>query len=272
MKHIYPILFLHIPKTAGITLHDVLEREYAELRQKVIFSVDHSNKFKRSWPIFRNRYQVIRGHFLYGLHESLKGDFHYITMIRNPVERTISGYNFIKIKTDHPFYHEMRKHNYSLYEFLDGKYLRNFDNICVRFLSGDNKIPFGEINHVHFEKAKSNLMNSNLLFGITEKFEASLLHFKKELHWKKPYFIKQNAWPKEDLTIDEKTLSKIKECNFYDLKLYEFADGVFEERIKSYGAGFENELSAFIKENENYMAQKSSSKLMEHVAKKINPN
>lgn len=269
MKHVYPILFLHIPKSAGITLHDILHREYPELKHKVIYAVKEGEQFQKSWSVLRNRYKVIRGHFLFGMHDYVKGDAKYITMLRNPVDRTISGYNFIKVKTDHPFYNAMKTNNYSLREFLEGKFVANFDNIAVRFLSGNHHLPFGEINQSHFENAKKNLMDSKMVFGITERFDESVLLFKRVLNWKSPWYKKQNESVKHSSVIDERTMQIIQETNRFDLQLYEFACNVFQERINGCGDEFKAELTNFIEENKNHSNTLVSSGLMEKINQTI---
>ena len=112
-------------------------------------------------------------------------------------------------------------------------------------------MPFGEINETHLELAKKNLSASNMLFGITERFDESVLYFKNELNWNNPYYANKNV--SKNLTakknIDEETKQAIMKCNKYDLQLYEFAKTIFDERINSLGHNFKNELDQFKVEN-----------------------
>ena len=141
---------------------------------------------------------------------------------------------------------------------MKNKCIANFDNIHVRFLCGDNSMKFGEITEQHLELAKKNLSQSNLLIGITEKFDESILYFKNFLGWENPYYAKVNV-SKISLTkqqsIDEETKLTIMDCNKFDLQLYEFAQLKFQEQINSLGSGFGEEVVKFKNENEQRQAK-----------------
>src|SRR6516162_400599 len=89
------LLFLHIHKTAGTTLHRIIEREYNPFYiytiegGRIEWSVDHLKKL----PLHRRAaLQVVKGHMSFGLHEYLPQPSTYITFLRDPVERCISSY------------------------------------------------------------------------------------------------------------------------------------------------------------------------------------
>lgn len=252
MEKNFPIIFLHIPKTAGLTFHEILTDQYPNRKHKLIPTVQHVNEFGNLPVEQRNKVGVIKGHLLYGLHTSFFEPSAYITFLRDPVTRTISGYEFIKTRKDHPFYNEMKSKKFTLADFLNQKLVANFDNIQTRFLCGDNSMPFGEINESHFELAKKNLLSDNMLFGITEMFDESILYFKRKLDWDSPYYARVNVTKKHTIdrkNLDGKTIIAINESNKYDLRLYEFAYDIFKERINALGNDFSLEVEQFRKQN-----------------------
>ena len=44
----------------------------------------------------RARFRLVMGHFQYGIHEFLPQEYTYVTIVRDPVERVISHYNYLR--------------------------------------------------------------------------------------------------------------------------------------------------------------------------------
>ncbi len=92
------LIFLHIPKTAGTTLNRIIERQYSPF---AIFTMDPyriratAERLKRLPEGRRRRLRVVRGHLFYGIHEFLPQGATYITMLHEPLARTLSAYYFI---------------------------------------------------------------------------------------------------------------------------------------------------------------------------------
>lgn len=86
----HSLIFLHIAKASGSTLHRIIERQYPA---EVIYSIDglnvaeSTNKFKNLSREQRQKIKVLKGHMSFGLHEYLPRPSTYITMLREPVER-----------------------------------------------------------------------------------------------------------------------------------------------------------------------------------------
>ncbi len=93
-------VFLHIPKTGGTTLKDLLARSVG--KQNVITWYG-ANKFKQGIhgipQHVKPHTQWIIGHFNYGLHELLDQDVRYFCVLRDPIERLISNYEFTRSRT-----------------------------------------------------------------------------------------------------------------------------------------------------------------------------
>jgi len=91
-----PIVFLHIPKTAGLSLRSVLERVYAGYPYEFIGNLGDEHKEFAARPLAeRARFALISGHLPWGA-QVLVPDSRAITFVRDPVERVISAYYFNK--------------------------------------------------------------------------------------------------------------------------------------------------------------------------------
>jgi hypothetical protein len=96
-----PLLFIHIPKTAGKTLDYALRRmvhRHARLNLRV-----EAEDLARIPAQERAALQVISGHFTYDqakadLEPLLTGRIRYISVIRHPVDRLRSVYAYIRAK------------------------------------------------------------------------------------------------------------------------------------------------------------------------------
>tara|TARA_Y100001933_G_scaffold258899_1_gene307789 strand:- start:328 stop:1116 length:789 start_codon:yes stop_codon:yes gene_type:complete len=88
------IISIHIPKTAGTTLASILD--YAVSRQILydyddqIIPKDPEQIRDIAWLI--ERFKVIHGHFHYSKYAEIFPEARYVTVLRDPVERTISNY------------------------------------------------------------------------------------------------------------------------------------------------------------------------------------
>jgi len=253
------IYFLHIPKTAGSTFHHILFRQYTHHKHAMILNVPRTQKYLNLSDRKKSNTQVVRGHFLFGLHRRKNDEGLCLTFLREPLMRTISGHEYIYRNKKHAFHKQMTEGNYSLYEFLEKGMVKNFDNTQVRFLCGDNDMPFGAVNQTHLEQAWQNLTSNDMMFGLTDKFDESVLYFAHLLDWNMPYYERMNVTRerKTDLaTLDPKTLEKLCEVNQYDLELYKRAQALFTERIQALGPGFVEKLKQFKEANGHYKTPK----------------
>lgn len=122
----------------------------------------------------QSNHTFVTGHFSYGLHYFTNRKAKYITFLRNPIERAVSCYYYIKDSDIQIYKHPLRDYadSVSLTEFYEN---RKFQNYQSRFISGilSNSLypmdSFANLDDVMLHKAIYNLKNNYFCFGIMEK-------------------------------------------------------------------------------------------------------
>jgi hypothetical protein len=225
------VIFLHVPKTAGTTLNRLIEWEYPLFE---IYSVDPvffrwSASHLWQLPARRlKRTRMFKGHMLFGLHKILPQRATYITVLREPVDRVISAFYFMRSYMLHPSYWQFRRENWTLEDFVRRS---PRENVQSKILAGAeyNSPCTEEI----FEEAKENLFRHFSVVGLSERFEESLALMKLRFGWKLQRYSRFNvtgARPKKR-DLPQSTLNLIVEKNSFDLALYECAAKLFEDAI-----------------------------------------
>ncbi len=69
--------------------------------------------------------------------------------------------------------------------------------------------------------------------GLTERFDESIVMMKHFLGWRKlRYFVRKQTRDRPSMDkVDPASLQLIRECNKFDLELYEFAQELFQRQI-----------------------------------------
>ena len=227
------VIFLHMPKAGGTTLRHIFYDQYKYLNENEIYTINRTKETSLFHNIDKNEKQKIKlliGHMPFGLHNNLNNNFNYITFLRNPIERVISAYFYNKENESSDVFEQINSKNLSLYDYL----LNNIEpwsmNAMTKHLYGCNEQQFKEnCTENMFNEAINNL-NSHFLFtGIVEEFNKSLIILKEKLNWTNPYYkslnITKNKISKSE--IDSNVIKLITELNFFDMKLYNFAQENF---------------------------------------------
>ena len=230
------LVFLHVPKSAGTTLNRLIEWEYPLFD---IYSIDPVF-FRWSWTHLQRlsekrlkRTRVFKGHMLFGLHEILPQPATYITVLREPVDRVVSAFYFMRNYKLHPLSWKFRWENWSLEDFV--RRLPR-DNVQCKIVAGaEYEEPCtAEI----CERAKENLVRYFSVVGLSERFEESLALMKLRFGWKLERYSSFNVTrtrPKKD-DLPRSTLDLIVEKNSFDVALYELAAKVFQTAINTHAA------------------------------------
>lgn len=262
-------IFIHLHKCGGTTLNAALENMY---KGEKIYQIDgrryeeSANDFIKLSSEKREKYDLLKGHMFYGLHEVLSQESNYITMLREPRARIVSLYNYVFRNSILDFYEKLTNDNPDFVEFVKKGYSRTADNGMTRFISGIswNDVPYGQIDGEVLELAKKNL-SKFLAVGLTEDFDRSLLLFKLLLKKERyPVYLKLNTTitltkgvsqrpilTKKDIT--SKDWKSIEPYIKYDEALYAYAKECYLKMLENYSDQILEEASIFQKKQDRYL-------------------
>ena len=257
----YCIIFLHVPKAGGSTLHKIIESQYP---QKAIHDVKHYHeqdekvKALKALPEdVRSKLRVIKGHMPFGLHEYISQPYTYISFMRDPIKRIVSHYYYAKSRQGHYLYDHIINNKMSLLDYANSEITPELHNYMVRALSGltrKSQYNFEECTQEHLEEAKRVIQKYFCFVGLTEAFDTSLLLLKDMFKWKNIYYFKRkiNASNPGTKKIPDKTLQAIEDNNKLDIELHKYVKSEFEKRVESRGEDFQKQLLKFKKYNRAY--------------------
>lgn len=224
------VIFIHLPKTAGTTLYDILKKQYSKRNILTFHGVIGQNReaFEKQYQYTLNKNQVslIKGHMNYGLHDVLDCPYKYITVLRNPINRIISVYYYLVQSKFHPQHHLVK--GKTLEEFVTSDMAHH--NGQTRFIAGEYN-PSDKLQPANLlERAKKNLQEDFAVVGLTERFDESLMLLQRKLGWKKmPFYVKENKSKKpHDSSISGQAYDLIIEKNSLDIHLYQYAQEIFD--------------------------------------------
>jgi hypothetical protein len=228
------VIYVHIPKTAGTTFYSILKRNFERARIFLCHVTQGPDQLKSMPAEQRDRLQLIRGHFPHGIHRCLSQPVEYITILRDPIERTISHYYYVLREPTHHLHKRVVSEKIGLKEYVLGCRNKELDNGQTRLIAGDSfQIPFGECRSDLLEQAKHNLQHSFSVVGLTERFDETVLLMARRFGWKKTHYTRRNVTEKRPAReqLDAETLDALEAINTLDLELYAFAKALFEKAV-----------------------------------------
>jgi len=247
-------IFLHIHKTAGMTLRGLCVKNFRQGRH---FNTDLLYISGANWTACRERvqnltppelasYKVFKGHMYFGLHENIPVPSRYFTFLREPIQRALSHYRVILRRKDLPEGHRIDP---SLPNWNLGKeiyLMQSLDNGQTRAIAGtDPDMPFGDCNESHLAQAKKNLDTHFDFVGLTEQFDLSLLLMRKALGWGWHFYVPDNVAPQDHIPLPPQTEQHLRTLNRYDLALYDYAREKFQRMAEEQGLKLKVEHGVF---------------------------
>ena len=246
-----PLYYLHIPKTAGTSLISFLDSQFdsseicpAQLLPN-LFGLAKSDL---------SQYRFFRGHLWHGLNTYLKKDLAYITMLRDPVQRTISWYSHVRREPDAYRHDRVVNENWSLHDFVTDE-ATNWDlvNAQTLFLAVDldyeklakDPVGYGQAVVREYAGRKNDrellsLAKSRLeqcvFVGLAERMRESLqllshtLGLYPRIEERKLNVSANRPSPN---TLSGETLAAINRLTELDRELYDWAAPIFEQRFKA---------------------------------------
>ncbi|MEP0888221.1 sulfotransferase family 2 domain-containing protein [Leptolyngbya sp. PL-A3] len=231
---------MHIPKTAGTTLGCIMVRQYG---RKSVFSCHPDRNllgctpedFKQLSAEERLRYNVVWGHFDFGLERDIEEPSTYITMLREPVDRAISHYYYARKRKDHYLHKKITSEKLKVKEYIVNGISQEMDNGQTRMLvkKGGWDIPFGELPLEFLEQAKQNLQENFAVVGTTERFDETLVLAKEIFGWTMPLYLRWNIGdtPARRANLSSNVVEAIYQHNALDVELHRYANELMDQLI-----------------------------------------
>jgi hypothetical protein len=244
------VIFLHIPKTAGTTLDQIIYRHYLykHVYGTGIISQQGVERFQNMSEEDRKNYRLVKGHMTFGIHQYISGPWTYFTFFRNPIERTISHFYYISSAPEHPSYNIIQQEKIDLKQCLEYRWVDPMlYNAHTRLLSGVwTDIRPGECTEEHLQKAKENLRHIKVI-GLTEQFDVSLLLLARAFGWNQLFYTRQNVTVKRPSLkiLSPETMAAVQAANQLDMELYDYAGALFTEQIRQLGPEFARTVNRF---------------------------
>ena len=214
------VIFQHIPKTAGNTLLSVAANRFPGDKSFICGKDGVLNDFL-SLP--RNRLDSLGflcGHVDYGIHEHIGRPCVYFAFLREPVDRVMSHYYFIRNSLRHRYREQANA--MGLPEFIESGLRPRMNNCMVRMISGIDAA-YGECGEEMLDSALENLSRHYVFLGIIERFDESLAAISNLFGWPPADYQNRvvsvnrpavSQAPAEDVRV-------IRKYNELDIRLYE---------------------------------------------------
>jgi hypothetical protein len=226
------IYHIHIRKTAGTVIHNLLRKQF---QKQQVCPIRSEIELKCKIPFGErltkiSEYPLISGHF-YSFGKHLLPEYKIVTFLRDPIARTVSAFNHIQYSKRDPFHKKLK--GLTLCDALESNLadveLRNGQ---TRFLVGNAGFDYNNLDENSVSIANA-FIEQMFFVGIQELMEPSILHLTRLLHIDAPQRIHRvntkvtaSGIKVDDLSDEELTL--VHEYNAYDFQIYQYAYKRFE--------------------------------------------
>jgi hypothetical protein len=260
------LVLLHIPKTAGMTLAGILQYVYGDAfrggvgesrflpddrRMPNVFSRPQHVEARLKSLRAKGSVRALSGHLTFGWVDRLPANSRWITVLRDPVERTLSQYYYF---VDPPPRRSGRPGagfvppwlpaptaSLTLDEALTERgYIP--PDLQTRMLCGLLS-PYDPLPEDALAQAKRNLDERFVYVGTTERFTEFLALLNLELGWPTVAYRRSNANPKRPTRadLDPETLRLVEDRNRLDLELHAHAASILDKALSRHGAELADE-------------------------------
>lgn len=247
------LIFLHVPKTAGVSITQALRRCVPE-EITLAGPEDHSagRLFDEMPPERQRALRLIYGHMPYGLHGKVEGDWRYLILLRNPLARLMSAYRYYR-QNKNSFLHDYITGGHITFkQYVLRGFDRTVDNLQTRYVAGDDDIfegdrrYIGQLGHDMLDKAVAHIADERALVGVTGELDATMVLLGMEMGYQ-PYVVEtlNASGGSEAAEWDAETLVAACLYNSFDIALYRLAQRRLQERISAVGPAFRERLAAY---------------------------
>lgn len=229
-------VFIHIPKTAGSAFRSVIEHNVPVDSRIEIYRVGNTT-LAQALEVQRHkvdRAKIITGHFERRVHELIDRPVSYFTILRDPVERVLSLYKFIKVDfVKHPLHAKFASGEITFEQWITRR-PPMASNVMTKMVSG--LATEYEPSTPAMLPVAINALHRMAAFGIQERFNESVDIICEALGWRPVYedrnrsSLNNRAFIEAE-QITPETLMAIRAANELDAALYAEAVSLMASRL-----------------------------------------
>lgn len=233
-----PVVFFHIPKTAGTTFRDILEHIYPASRR---YLMDEPGKAASTLP---SDTDLVYGHWTDPYVHSGQPSRALVTMVREPLQRFLSHYHYVRRVQQDPE-HDLAMRCTAEEFFVLG---RCYDDFQARRLA----LPQRPQDHPRFGYGRAKLfcalknIKSFDFVGVSERFDESLVLLKRLLSWEEiPLYVRLQSSGEREHPVPPALKILAYRHLAIDYKLYQIANDTIDTLIEEQGESFYHELREY---------------------------
>lgn len=215
-----PVVFLHVPKTAGTSFVTIARARY-QRRYNIPPGYRKRDLARLAIAARVRRLEFVSGHASYGIHHLIPGEVTYVTFLRDPVERVISMYFYLR---DHALNNAWRAEMDAGMTLLDFARLpdRRITNGQVHQLAGFYHLGRPSIDELT-QAAERNLCTIGEGVGVVEHLEVSMRRIAALLEWGEPPVLPRLRANSEKPLLSDDERQEIADLNSADRRLWHAA-------------------------------------------------
>jgi hypothetical protein len=223
--------FLHIPKTAGIALYGRLRNHFGAdaiyplpAERSLVGASGDVAFLRRSFDTHHDQIRLVTGHFPLCVTEVLGGSFRTFTLLRDPVERTLSLLRHHRQRVER-FRELPLEEIYSDPVVLHGlihNYMVKLLTLTPDEMPAHGALTMVPYTHDRLERAQQNLQLRVEVVGLQEHFEEFCGRLAARFGWElgEPTFPNRT----EPVDVGGELRERIAHDNAMDVELYHFAE------------------------------------------------
>lgn len=239
----HALIFMHIGKTAGSTLGNIIDRHYPNDRLYVMMQDKDNETFAAQPEALRARVEMIRGMTYYGIHRVIPRESRYFTLYRHPVDRVISQYFYVQRR-------KKRENPDARVQPLEGFLERNpfHTQMQLGLTVGADDKRFAQsqpLDSSHIAVAQANLARHFSLVGTVDRFDEALVLMKQRFGWNNIVYAKRNVAPEDQRAkITPEQLRLIESMCALEIEFYEQVHAAFAADLRDQPPSFAREVEA----------------------------
>ncbi|MBD3882869.1 sulfotransferase family 2 domain-containing protein [Phormidium tenue FACHB-886] len=224
--------FSHIPKTAGMTFRTIVEDHFHE---DETCPATLKAQIKTIAPEEFQRYRLFRGHLGHNNIPALVPGKRMInvTVMREPIARVISHYEYIRRMPGDPFYEAVKEMTLEefAYKLPFGKLKKN---VQTYYIAKFAQFDFDDLTPPEILELAHRGLNDAAFVGLVERFQDSLFLLSYIFGWRPIINTRRENAAKAKKSLEEipaSTIEAIRENSLLDIELYQSAKEIFEQRF-----------------------------------------